>query len=81
MRFTSGKSRPGSSASSDATTSPQGSRRRFLFTLGAGSASAAALTAVPAAAAVTTATPEPNAESSGYRETEHVRNYYRTAKL
>ena len=61
-----------------ASTDPK--RRRFLLTLGVGSAGAAAATvaALPAAAAVNAATAQSEA---GYRETEHVRDYYRTAKL
>jgi hypothetical protein len=58
-------------------------RRRFLVALGAGGAGAAATvaSAVPvAAAAQATAAPAPEAES-GYRESAHVRDYYRTAKL
>jgi hypothetical protein len=56
------------------------SRRRFLLTVGAGSAAgAAALVAGRAPgprAADTTAR-----RASGYQETAHVRNYYRTAKI
>jgi hypothetical protein len=57
-------------------------RRRFLFTLGVGGAgaAAAAVAAFPAAAAadIVTAESEPDGK---YRETTHVRDYYRTAKL
>jgi hypothetical protein len=57
-------------------------RRRFLFTLGVGSAGAAAVVAgaMPVAAAAPPAAPEADAES-GYRETGHVRDYYRSAKI
>jgi hypothetical protein len=58
-------------------------RRRFLLSLsatGAGAA-AAAMSTLPASAAA----PEPAAGTStddaAYRETEHVRDYYRTTKL
>jgi hypothetical protein len=54
-------------------------RRRFLLALGAGSAGAAAV-AVPLANAVEVAA-EPQTESKGYRETEHVRDYYATTRL
>ena len=54
-------------------------RRRFLLALGAGSAGAAAA-AVPVAQAVEAAT-QPPGESSGYRETEHVRDYYASTRL
>jgi hypothetical protein len=56
-------------------------RRHFLLTLGAGGVSAAtvAVAALPSAAAPgTEATP---AADSGYRETDHVRDYYRTARV
>ena len=55
------------------STSPDSKRRRFLFTLGLGGAAAAA------SADVTTA--ETAAPDGGYRESAHVRDYYRTAKL
>ena len=58
-------------------------RRRFLYTLGAGSAgvAAAAVGALPSAAALIPPVAKPDAATSGYRETEHVRTYYRTAKV
>lgn len=57
-------------------------RRRFLFTLGAGGAGAAvaAVVASPAAAVVAPAA-EPVSAGKGYQETQHVRNYYRTARI
>ena len=54
-------------------------RRRFLLALGAGSAGAA-VAAVPVANAVE-ATSAAAEESKGYRETEHVRDYYATTRL
>lgn len=54
-------------------------RRRFLLALGAGSAGAAAA-AVPVANAVEAATSEAG-ESKGYRDTEHVRDYYASTRL
>jgi hypothetical protein len=54
-------------------------RRRFLLALGAGSASAAA--AAQPLAAAETATQAASEASQGYRETEHVRNYYASARL
>ncbi|MGH8665773.1 MAG: formate dehydrogenase [Burkholderiales bacterium] len=57
-------------------------RRRFLLALGAGGAGAA--TAAVAAAPAALALPDksaPDAKTAGYRETEHVRNYYRTARM
>ena len=67
----------------NAQQSPQSStdvkRRRFLLALGAGSAGAAAA-AVPVANAVEAATASAS-ESKGYRETEHVRDYYASTRL
>jgi len=54
-------------------------RRRFLLALGAGSAGAA-VAAVPVANAVDATTAAAD-ESKGYRETEHVRDYYATTRL
>ncbi|MFO1312099.1 MAG: formate dehydrogenase [Burkholderiales bacterium] len=54
-------------------------RRRFLFALGAGSAGAAAA-AVPMAQAVPAA-PTAATPTDGYRETDHVRDYYATTRL
>ena len=72
-----------SSVSSPRVSSTNRHRRRFLFALSAGGAGVAAAT-VAAAPAVTTALPagpEADSEAAGYRETEHVRHYYRTARL
>jgi len=61
--------------------SPDSKRRRFLFTLGLGSAGVA-VSAAASVSAVTVATEvEPAVADGGYRETQHVRDYYRTAKL
>ena len=61
---------------------PELKRRRFLFTLGLGSAGAA-MSAAASVSAVADATPAPAEEmrDGRYRDTEHVRDYYRTAKL
>ena len=58
-------------------------RRRFLFTLGASGASAAVAvaSALPGTAAAQIATAPSTDDDSGYRETAHVRDYYRTAKI
>ena len=61
---------------------PANSRRRgFLLTLGTGGIAAAAAAIKP----ITDATPElptPAPEAGqGYRETAHVRDYYRTTKI
>lgn len=55
-------------------------RRRFLLALGAGSAGAATAVAQPLAAAADAA-PAASAASQGYRETEHVRDYYASTRL
>ncbi len=61
---------------------PDSKRRRFLFALGLSGAGAAVSAAASAsAAAVDAATTETAAPDGGYRETAHVRDYYRTAKL
>ena len=64
------------------TTKPSSSRRKFLATLGVGGAVAAAATitrqATGPAQSVTDAAAPPG---KGYQLTEHVRNYYRTAKI
>ena len=54
-------------------------RRRFLLALGAGSAGAATA-AIPVANAVDAAAAQ-NEESKGYRETEHIRDYYASTRL
>ena len=55
-------------------------RRGFLLTVGTGgvATAAAALTPVTSAA---TETPDAEGKSQGYRETTHVRDYYRTTKI
>ena len=61
---------------------PNARRRGFLLALGAGGAGAAALAArslggvVPQAESSTD-----SADGKGYQVTEHVRRYYRTAKV
>ena len=64
------------------TTKPSSSRRKFLAALGVGGAAAAA-----AVITQQTGQPEPPSaktgapQGKGYQLTEHVRNYYRTAKV
>ena len=64
------------------TTKPSSSRRKFLATLGAGSAAAAAV-ALTQPGGKPEPTPRKTAapQGKGYQLTEHVRNYYRTAKV
>ena len=64
------------------SAAPELKRRRFLFTLGLGSAGAAMSAAASVSAvADSTAAPADESPDGRYRETEHVRDYYRTAKL
>ena len=65
------------------TLAPSAKRRRFLFALGASSAGAAAAVAAPAVTATVapTASALPQGRPGGYRETEHVRDYYDTTRL
>lgn len=61
---------------------PQSTRRRFLFALSAGGAGAVAAAAAPALARpVEGAAIAADASTSGYRETDHVRDYYATTRL
>lgn len=60
--------------------SPRLSRRKFLFTVGAGSAAtAAAVVATKKTVPATTGTGK--RATRGYHATEHVNNYYRTTKV
>ena len=71
-----------SSASLSAPVSTNLTRRRFLLALGAGGAGAAAVATAPALAATEAATAAAAQScTSGYRETEHIRNYYDTARI
>jgi len=56
------------------------SRRNFLAAVGAGSASAAVALVATDKLQESASSAKPG-ESQGYRLTEHVRNYYRTAKV
>ena len=75
---------PASTLSSvSSAPSPDLKRCHFLLSMGAGgvSAAAVAVAAIPGSAAAIEATTAANIDESGYRETEHVRDYYRTARL
>jgi hypothetical protein len=56
-------------------------RRRFLFALGASGAGAAVAAAGALPAAATTQATAPTDQDSAYRESEHVRDYYRTTRI
>ena len=70
------------SVSQHVTASPDFKRRRFLCALGAGGAGAAALAtrslATPAAQVAATVDAD---QSQGYRETDHIRDYYATTRI
>ena len=74
------KSLEHSTASDAAQKSTDPARRRFLFALGMSGAGAAAATsgALQAAAAQEIA---PASDDGTYRESEHVRDYYRTTRI
>ncbi|MCC7328180.1 MAG: formate dehydrogenase [Burkholderiales bacterium] len=62
--------------------SPDPKRRRFLLALSAGGVGAAAAAAQPLAAPTTgQATSDGDNAARGYRETEHVRDYYATTRI
>jgi hypothetical protein len=67
--------------SSNTDTGADRKRRRFLFALGAGGASAVALGAASKSAVACEDPPPSSDTQAGYRETDHVRDYYRTAKI
>ena len=57
-------------------------RRKFLMAAGLGSAGAAALAiGGRKAAKVAQAAPQGEDAPSGYRETDHIRKYYKTTKV
>ena len=56
-------------------------RRNFLLALGAGGAGAAIVAARALSGGSVAPDAAPIPESKGYTETDHVRRYYRTAKI
>jgi len=65
-----------------ATISPDFKRRRFLLALGAGGAgAAAAATQSIARPAMPTTAPADADSAQGYRETDHIRDYYATTRI
>ena len=74
---------PAAPGAAQRSRSTDPARRRFLFTLGVSGAGAAIATAsaLPAAATAQIATASSTDEDSAYRETEHVRDYYRTTRI
>jgi hypothetical protein len=57
------------------------SRRNFLLTVGAGGAATAAAIVAGTASAPSPAKPAGKRDTRGYQASEHVNNYYRTAKV
>jgi hypothetical protein len=57
------------------------SRRNFLLTLGAGGAATAAVVATRSAQQGAAEQKSKARKASGYQESAHIRNYYRTAKV
>jgi len=74
------KSLEHSAASHPTQKSADPTRRRFLFTLGVGGAGAAAATSGALQAAATSQA-APTSDEGRYRESEHVRDYYRTTRI
>ena len=73
---------PTTAASVDSVPSANLKRRRFLLALGAGSAAgAAAATQAIASPAAASAATEAATATQGYRETQHVRDYYASTRL
>jgi hypothetical protein len=73
--------RPAPTQSATTASDANLKRRRFLLALGAGSAaSAAAATQAIASPVAATPAAEP-AQGSGYRETQHVRDYYASTRI
>ena len=74
------KSLEHSAASDSAKNSTHPARRRFLFMLGMSGVGAAAATSGALQAAATQES-APESDDGAYRESEHVRDYYRTTRI
>jgi hypothetical protein len=83
MRTSSRSDRPVATPADSSSPHTDLKRRRFLLGLGIGGAGAATAVAgaLPSIAAAEPIAPAVEHGGNGYRETEHVRDYYRTAKL
>jgi hypothetical protein len=82
MRKSPPNPRPAATVPEAVSSSTDPRRRRFLLTLGVGGAGAAAasLAALPAVPAGEADSTDSDSDAK-YRETTHIRDYYRTAKL
>jgi len=71
-----------SSRSGSSSSRTDSRRRHFLFAVGLGGAGAAALAARSLTGVAQEAASDDDAQTSkGYQVTDHVRRYYRTAKI
>ena len=60
---------------------PRRSRRNFIRALGVGSAAAAAAVVATRPTSAPSSAKGAERADAGYRESAHIRNYYRTAKV
>ena len=82
MRYRLRGSNKSTPTATSATSSTDLKRRSFLLSLSAGGAGAAAVAmAVPSIAAPEATVANADGDNAEYRETEHVRDYYRTTRL
>jgi hypothetical protein len=83
MRALTHSDRPAARVPASDTQSPNTQRRRFLLAFGASGMGAAAAAAgtIPSVAAAQAAMTTQRESDDGYRETTHVRDYYRTTRL
>jgi hypothetical protein len=65
----------------DSTRKPGSGRRNFLLALGAGSAATVAAVIGKGVTAVAPGGRQEKPAAKGYQLSEHVRTYYRTAKI
>ena len=68
-------------AAAPSSGTPDSKRRRFLLTLGLGSAGVAVSAKASVAAVAEANESQADVADGRYRETDHIRDYYRTAKL
>jgi len=66
---------------SDSTNTKRLSRRKFLLTVGAGGAATAAAVVATQKKPAASGQGEDKRATRGYRASEHVANYYRSAKV
>jgi len=63
------------------TSKPKLGRRNFLLAVGAGGAATAAAIVAKTGSPTDVTAAEDKPGSRGYKVSEHIRNYYRTAKV